>query len=195
MDFQSTAATCWATDPYTRHLLCKLLDSNQRPIVWQTIAQPAELNSLQVYICWKCLYGCERWDSNSRYPAYEAGDLTSCPLRNGCTRRIRTLSFGYEPNELPLLHQCYIKMGSYKVIPRTIWKEMKNRSKTYIWRDGESFIIMVCNPLWELPFGYSVLTRMTDVLGADGWIWTTDFHLMRVALWPTELHRHGPGLT
>ena len=80
-----------------------------------------------------CLYGCERWDSNSRYPAYEAGDLTSCPLRNGCTRGIRTSSFGYEPNELPLLHQCYIKMGSYKVMPRTIWKEMKNRSKTHIW--------------------------------------------------------------
>ena len=130
-----------------------------------------------------CLYGCERWDSNSRYPAYEAGDLTSCPLRNGCTRRIRTLSFGYEPNELPLLHQCYIKMGSYKVIPRTIWKEMKNRSKTYIWQDGESFIIVVCNPLWELPFGYSIPTRMTDVSGASNWIRTSGLPGMNRSLY------------
>ncbi len=52
--------------------------------------------------------GCERWDSNPRYPAYEAGDLAACPLRNGCTREIRTPSLGYEPSELPLLHQCDI---------------------------------------------------------------------------------------
>ena len=34
--------------------------------------------------------GGERWDSNPRYPAYEAGDLAACPLRNGCGGWIRT---------------------------------------------------------------------------------------------------------
>ena len=33
---------------YETLILCKLLGSNQRPIVYQTIAHPAELNSLQV---------------------------------------------------------------------------------------------------------------------------------------------------
>ena len=52
--------------------------------------------------------GCGGWDSNPRFPAYEGGDLAACLHRYGCTRRIRTSSLGYEPSELPLLHQCYI---------------------------------------------------------------------------------------
>ena len=56
--------------------------------------------------------GCGGWDSNPRFPAYEAGDLAACLPRNGCTRRIRTSSLGYEPSELPLLHQCDIQGGN-----------------------------------------------------------------------------------
>ena len=69
-------------------MFCKMLDSNQRPIVYQTIALPGELISLQVV------------------------DLLDVSL--GCTRRIRTLSLAYEANELPLLHQCNIK-GSFSL--------------------------------------------------------------------------------
>ena len=32
--------------------------------------------------------GCGEWDLNPRFLAYEASDLTTCPSRNGCTRRI-----------------------------------------------------------------------------------------------------------
>ena len=73
---------------YKTLILCKMLDSNQPPIVYQTIALPCELNSLQVV------------------------DLLDVSL--GCTRRIRTLSLAYEANELPLLHQCNIK-GSFSL--------------------------------------------------------------------------------
>ena len=56
--------------------------------------------------------GCGGWDSNPRFSAYEADDLAACLPRNGCTRRIRTSSLGYEPSELPLLHQCYLQGGN-----------------------------------------------------------------------------------
>ena len=89
----------------------------------------------------------------------------------------------------------YIKMGSYKVMPRTVWKEMKNRSKTYIWQDGESFIIVVCNPLWELPFGYSIPMRMTDVSGASNWIRTSGLPGMNRLLyhWAKEAYGDSDG--
>ena len=56
--------------------------------------------------------GCGGPDSNRESPAYEAGELPISLPRNGCTRRIRTSSLGYEPSELPLLHQCYIQGGN-----------------------------------------------------------------------------------
>ena len=37
----------------------------------------------------------------------------------------------------------------------------------HIWRRGEYFTAAVCNPHWELRFGYPVLTRMTGPLGGD----------------------------
>ena len=57
--------------------------------------------------------GCERWDSNPRSPAYEAGDLAACLLRNGCSRRIRTSYPGYEPGVLPLDDHCNIRGGMF----------------------------------------------------------------------------------
>lgn len=40
-------------------------------------------------------------------------------------------------------------------------------SRGHIWRRGEYFTAAVCNPHWELRFGYPVLTRMTGPLGGD----------------------------
>ena len=51
--FQTGAPTVYAICPYffkTQCLFCKMLDSNQRPIVYQTIAHPSELISLQSYL-------------------------------------------------------------------------------------------------------------------------------------------------
>lgn len=35
-------------------------------------------------------------------------------LYYGCTRAIRTPSLGYEPSELPLLHQCVVANGGFE---------------------------------------------------------------------------------
>ena len=75
-----------------------MLDSNQQPIVYQTIALPGELISLQVV------------------------DLLDVSF--GCSRRIRTLSLAYEASELPLLHHCSIE-GSFSHTQDYLWKEMK----------------------------------------------------------------------
>ena len=69
--------------------------------------------------------GCERVDSNHRPLAYEANELPSAPLRNGCTRGIRTPSLGYGPSELPLLHQCYIRGKVFPVGAPTTAHERK----------------------------------------------------------------------
>ena len=100
--------------------------------------------------------GCERWDSNPRSPAYEAGDLAACLLRNGCSRRIRTSYPGYEPGVLPLDDHCNIKgecFSGRSPHDRT-WKEMNRKSSG--WQSGEYFIAIVCNPYWELLFHYPV---------------------------------------
>ena len=71
-----------------------------------------------------CVLWVRRSDLNRRSPGYGPGELTSSLPRNGCTRRIWTSSLGYEPSELPLLHQCYIK-GSLQTYPRSTHKERK----------------------------------------------------------------------
>ena len=80
--------------------------------------------------------GCGGPDSNRESPAYEAGELPISLPRNGCTRRIRTSSLGYEPSELPLLHQCDIEgifFGSEPSRPRM--KGNENRSSG--WHSGQ----------------------------------------------------------
>ena len=89
--FQTGAPTVYAICPYfifkTQCLFCKMLDSNQRPIVYQTIAHPSELISLQSYLL--CvpyttnknerriimILGCVGSDSNRQSSAYEADEL------------------------------------------------------------------------------------------------------------------------
>lgn len=44
----------------------------------------------------------------------------------------------------------------------------------------------------HLVFQTSALTWLsyTSIIGTSGWIWTTDFHFIRVVLWPTELRKY-----
>ncbi len=69
--------------------------------------------------------GCEEVDSNYRFLAYEASDLTTCPSRNGCSRRIRTSYLGYEPSVLPLDDHCYIRGIVFSVGAPTTAHERK----------------------------------------------------------------------
>lgn len=54
----------------------KILDSNQIPFTYHINALPNELTSLNKEFA-ECVYNCGGWDLNPRFPAYEAGEMTS----------------------------------------------------------------------------------------------------------------------
>ena len=82
--------------------------------------------------------GCERWDSNPRYPAYEAGDLAACPLRNGCGGWIRTTVLqlmGLARSASSLLRNIQGGMFFRSEPPRPHMKGNENRNKKR-WQSG-----------------------------------------------------------
>ena len=65
---------------------------------------------------------------------------------------------GLEPARLSTLHsECSMSAIS---------------SRGHIWQSGEYFIATVCNPHWELLFGYPVPRPMTGASGGDSGTWT-----------------------
>lgn len=59
--------------------LCEMLDSNQRPIDYQSIALPSELTSLQIVEFADVPLWGQVLESNQLHVAYEASNLTACP--------------------------------------------------------------------------------------------------------------------
>ena len=103
------------------NLFCKMLDLNQLPIVYQTIALPYELISLQKLIAVRAFIYNKQKRKENHYDSWLRGVgleptifslwgwwVTISLPRNGCSRRIRTSYPGYEPGVLPLDDHCNI---------------------------------------------------------------------------------------
>ena len=104
---QPCATTNWATNPYTRHF------------VLQNVGLEPTTHWLSV-------------NCSTRWANLATSGLLDMPLwMQSEDSNLVSRLWAWDPTIRRPLQ--YFKMGSYKVIPRTIWKEMKIGLETYNW--------------------------------------------------------------